>query len=227
MPKKTPNITSALKELTKPQLLQLATKKKAKIPKSWTKTNIIQTLATITKPKDLKPKQQKPKTTPPKNKTVPKTKNLKQKIQTTTKPKKTLKKKTKKNSLEDRVTKIFTRKGYQCTKNIQTEGININILGTKKGNIFTDNKHLIIECKEKPKVTPEDLKTFLANTILYLRRKNINPDHVQAIIYTTGQIEKEVRTQAKKFPIIKLERLKPLQKPQTKPQKKPNRKKTK
>ena len=64
MPKKTPNITSALKELTKPQLLQLATKKKAKIPKSWTKTNIIQTLATITKPKDLKPKQQKPKGEP-------------------------------------------------------------------------------------------------------------------------------------------------------------------
>ena len=72
---KIPSITINLKKLTKPELLQLATKKKAKIPKSWTKTNIIQTLATITKPKDLKPKQQKPKTTPPKNKTVPKTKN--------------------------------------------------------------------------------------------------------------------------------------------------------
>ena len=87
MPKKTTNITSALKELTKPQLLQLATKKKAKIPKSWTKTNIIQTLATITQPKDLKPKQQKPKTTPPKNKKVPKTKNLQQKTKTTLKKK--------------------------------------------------------------------------------------------------------------------------------------------
>ncbi len=90
-------------------------------------------------------------------------------------------------------------------------------IGYKKGNIFTNDKHLIVECKEKTKITPEDLKKFLANTILYLRRKNLNPDHVQTYIYTTGKYEKEVRTQAKKFPIIKLERLRPLQKTQTKP----------
>ena len=197
MPKKTPNMTVVLKKLTKPQLLKLATKKKAKIPKSWTKTKIIQTLATITTQKDL----QKPK---------PK------KIKLITKTKITLKKKTKKNSLEDRVTKIFIRKGYECTKNIQTEGIKINILGYKKGNIFTNDKHLIVECKEKTKVTPEDLKKILANTILYLRRKNLNPDHVQTYIYTTGKYEKEVRTQAKKFPILKLERLQPLKKTQMK-----------
>jgi len=199
MPKKTPNMAIALKKLTKLQLLKLATKKKAKIPKSWTKTKIIQTLSTITTPKDL----QKPK--PKKPKLITKTKIT------------TPKKKTKKNSLEDRVTKIFIRKGYECTKNVQTEGIKINILGYKKGNIFTNDKHLIVECKEKTKVTPEDLKKFLANTILYLRRKNLNPDHVQTYIYTTGKYEKEVRTQAKKFPIIKLEKLNPLKKTQTKP----------
>ena len=64
MPKKTLNIIVILKQLTKPQLLKLATKKKAKIPKSWTKTKIVQTLATITTPKDLKkPKTQETKTT--------------------------------------------------------------------------------------------------------------------------------------------------------------------
>lgn len=198
MPKKTPNMTIALKKLTKQQLLKLATKKKAKIPKSWTKTKIIQTLSTITTPKDL----QKPK--PKKPKPITKTKIT------------TLKKKTKKNSLEDRVTKIFIRKGYECTKNVQTEGIIINILGYKKGNIFSNDKYLIVECKEKTKVTPEDLKKFLANTILYLRRKNLNPDHVQTYIYTTGKYEKEVRTQAKKFPILKLESLQPLKKTQMK-----------
>ena len=197
MPKKTPNMTVVLKKLTKPQLLKLATKKKAKIPKSWTKTKIVQTLSTITTQKDL----QKPK---------PK------KIKLITKTKITLKKKTKKNSLEDRVTKIFIRKGYECTKNVHTEGIKINILGYKKGNIFTNDKHLIVECKEKTKVTPKDLKKFLANTILYLRRKNLNPDHIQTYIYTTGKFEKEVRNQAKKFPIIKLERLKPLKNPSKK-----------
>jgi len=195
MPKKTPNMTVVLKKLTKAQLLKLATKKKAKIPKSWTKTKIIQTLATITTQKDLiKPKPKNPKP-------ITKTKIV------------TPKKKNKKNSLEDRVTKIFIRKGYVCTKNVQIEGIKINILGYKKGNIFTNDKHLIVECKEKTKVTPEDLKKFLANTILYLRRKNLNPDHVQTYIYTTGKYEKEVRTQAKKFPILKLERLQPLKKP--------------
>ena len=198
MPKKTPNISITLKKLTKVELRKLATKKKAKIPKSWTKTKIIQTLSTITTPKDLqKPKPKKPKPT------------TKTKITTA-------KKQTKKNSLEDRVTKIFIRKGYVCTKNVQTEGIKINIYGYKKGNIFTNDKHLIVECREKTKVTPEDLKKILANTILYLRRKNLNPDHIQTYIYTTGQYEKEVRTQAKKFPIIKLERLRPLQKAQTK-----------
>ena len=205
MPKKTPNITTALKQLTKSQLLKLATKKKAKIPKSWTKTKIIQTLSTITTPTDLKkPKQQKPKTTT----------NIKTTTKTTKKPQK------KKTKLEDRVIKIFTKRGYECTKDIQTEGIKINILGRKKGNIFTDDKHLIVECKEKTKVTPKDLKKFLANTILYLRRKNLNPDHVQAYIYTTGKFEKEAKTHAKKFSIIKLERLKPLKKPQTKPKNK-------
>ena len=209
MPKKTLNMTVALKKLTKQQLLKLATKKKAKIPKSWTKTKIVQTLSTITSIKDL----QKPK---PKNpKPITKTKIV------------TSKKRTKKNSLEDRVTKIFIRKGYECTKNVHTEGIKINILGYKKGNIFTNDKHLIVECKEKTKVTPEDLKKFLANTILYLRRKNLNLDHVQTYIYTTGKYEKGVRTQAKKFPILKLERLQPLKKPQIKPlknQKTPNKK---
>ena len=66
--------------------------------------------------------------------------------------------------------------------------------------------------RKKTKVTPKDLKKFLANTILYLRRKNLNPDHVQTYIYTTGKYGKEVRTQAKKFPILKLERLQPLKK---------------
>lgn len=204
MPKKTLNIIVILKQLTKPQLLKLATKKKAKIPKSWTKTKIVQTLATITTPKDLK----KPKTHEPKTTT---------KLNTTTLQKNRIKK----TNLEDRVAKIFIRKGYECTKNIQTDGIKINILGRKKGNIFTKDKHLIVECKEKSKVTPKDLKKFLANTILFLRRKNLNPDHVQAYIYTTGQFEKEVRTQVKKFPIIKLKRLKPLKKLLKKPPKVP------
>ncbi len=205
MPKKTPNMTITLKKLTKQQLLKLATKKKAKIPKSWTKTQIIQTLSTITTTKDLpKPKPKKSNQTT-KNKIT------------------TQKKENKKNSLEDRVTKIFIRKGYECTKNVQTEGIKINILGYKKGNIFTNDKHLIVECKEKTKVKPEDLKKFLANTILYLRRKNLNPEHVQTYIFTTGKYEKEVRTQAKKFPIIKLERLKPLKK---NPNKNPQKQKT-
>ena len=194
MPKTTKKITITLKQLSKTELLKLASKKKAKIPKSWTKTQIIRTLTTITTIKDL----QKPK--PKKSKSLTKTKIT------------TPKKKIKKNSLEDRVTKIFIRKGYVCTKNVQIEGIKINIIGYKKGNIFTNDKHLIVECKEKTKVTPEDLKKFLANTILYLRRKNLNPDHVQTYIYTTGKYEKEVRTQAKKFPILKLERLQPLKK---------------
>ena len=57
-------------------------------------------------------------------------------------------------------------------------------------------------------ITQKDLKKFLGNTILYLRRKNIDPKCVKAYIYTTGQFENDAKSQAKKFSIIKLRRLK-------------------
>jgi hypothetical protein len=194
MTKKTLRIKAYLNELTKLELLKLAKKKKAKIPKSWTKTKIIQTLSTIVTSRDL-------------------SKSLPSKPKTKTKKKLTPKKIHKPENLKDRVTKIFEKKGYQCTKNIQTKDIKLNIVGFKKGGLFSSDEHIIVECKEKTKVTQKDLKKFLGNTILYLRRKNIDPECVKAYIYTTGQFEKDVKTQAKKFSIIKLRRLKTNKKP--------------
>lgn len=197
MPKKNPHITTYLNHFTKPELLKLAKKKKAKIPKSWTKTKIIQTLSTIVSTRDL------PKPKPPKSKTK-------------TKKKPTPKKKNKPVKLENRVTKIFENKGYECKKNIPIKDSKLNIVGFKKGGIFSSDEHLIIECNEKTKVTQTDLKKFLGNIILYLRKKNIDPECVKAFIYTTGQFEKVAKAQAKKFKIINLRRLKPHKKPKTK-----------
>jgi hypothetical protein len=190
MSKKTVNIAANLKKLSKAELLKLGRKKKAKIPKSWTKPKIIQVLSTITTKKDLQKKK------------IPK-------HQTKTKTKTKEKKKNKKIKLEDRVTNIFQKKGYICTKNITAKETQLNIFGFKKGGLFSSDKYIIIECKEKNKVTQTDLKKFLSKLILYLRRKNIDPECAKAYIYTTGQFEKEAKAQAKKFKIINLRRLKP------------------
>lgn len=194
MPRKNVNITACLKKLSKAELLKLASKKNAKIPKSWTKPKIIQVLSTITTKKDLQKKKPNKSKTKSIAKTYPK-------------------KKIKHNKLEDRVTNIFQNKGYICTKNITAKDIRLNIFGFKKGGLFSSDKYVIIECKEKNKVTQTDLKKFLSDLILYLRRKNIDPECVKAYIYTTGEFEKDIKVQAKKFKILKLRRLKPNKKP--------------
>ena len=194
MSKKTVNIAASLKKLSKAELLKLANKKKARIPKSWTKPKIIQVLSIITTKKDLQKK---------------KNSKLKTKIKTKTYQKKN----SKQIKLEDRVTNIFQKKGYICTKNISAKDTRLNIFGFKKGGLFSSDKYIIIECKEKNKVTQTDLKKFLSNLILYLRRKNIDPECVKSYIYTTGEFQKGLKVQAKKFKILNLRRLKPNKKP--------------
>ena len=97
MPKRTANISIYLKKFTKPELLKLAKKKKAKIPKSWTKTKIVETLSTIVKKNDL------PKLDSRKSKTNPKIKPIRKII--------------KRTKLEDRVLKIFQHTGLANIKN--------------------------------------------------------------------------------------------------------------
>jgi len=187
MQKRNPSVPIYLKQLSKNELFKLAKKKKAKIPKSWTKTKIVETLSTIVKKSDL-PKLNSQKI---KNKT------------------KTDQKRVKRINLEDRVIKILQRKGYQCSKKYQINSIKIGVVGCKKGSLFTSDKHAIVECKDKTKVVSADFKKLLGNLILYIKKNNLNTDCVNGYLYTTGLFEKEVRSQARKLPIIQLKRLAP------------------
>lgn len=188
MQKRNPSVLVYLKHLSKQDLFKLAKKKKAKIPKYWTKTKIVETLSTIVKKSDM-----------------PKLTSQKLKNKTATKPDK---KPVKRIRLEDRVLKIFQRKGYQCSKKYQINSIKIDVVGCKKGSLFTSDKYAIVECKDKTKVVSADFKKLLGNLILYIKKNNLNTDCVKGYLYTTGLFDREVRSQARKLPIIQLKRLK-------------------
>ena len=186
MHQRNPKIILALKKLTKKELFKLATLRKAKIPTSWTKTKIVDALSTIIRIKDLS----------------------KLKLQQKTKTKITnAKKPNKPASLENRVLKIFKRKGYQCSKKIQINNSKLAIVGYKKGGLFSSDKHIIVECKDKSKVKISDFKKLLANLILFIKKNQLNTDCVTGYIYTTGLFDREVRTQARKILNVKLKRL--------------------
>lgn len=187
MQKRNPKITLTLKKLTKKELLKLAKIKKAKIPVSWTKAKIVDMLSTIIRKKDLS----KFEITKSCNKTE--TANSKKPI--------------KRSNLEDRVLKIFQRKGYHCSKKYQIHKSKIAVIGYKKGGLFSSDKHIIVECKEKNKVVLSDFKKLLAKLILYIKKNQLNTDCVSGYLYTTGLFEKEVKIQANKISNIELKRL--------------------
>jgi len=190
MQKRTSSVPVYLKQLSKKELFKLAKKKKAQIPTYWTKTKIIETLSTIVKKNDIS-----------------KLNSRKSKNKTKIQPvhKKTIKR----IKLEDRVLKIFQRKGYECTKKYQINGLKLDVVGCKKGGLFSSDEYVIVECKDKAKVVSADFKKLLGNLIIYIKKNNLNTDCVKGYLYTTGLFDREVRSQARKLPIIELKRLVP------------------
>lgn len=187
MQHRNPKITIALKKLTKKELFKLAKMKKAKIPISWTKAKIVDALSTIIRKKDLSKLNF----------------NKSTKSASTKKP-------IKSTNLENRVLKIFERKGFHCSKKYQIQNSKLSVVGHKKGGLFSSDKHIVVECKEKNKVVLSDFKKLLAKLILYIKKNRLNTDCVMGYLYTTGLFEKEVRIQAKKISNIELKKLKKL-----------------
>ena len=189
MPKKS-TVAVYLKQLSKQELLQIAKKKKAKIPESWTKSKIVDTLSTFVSMSDVSQLNFR-------------------KSKAGTKKELGLENALKGIKLEDRVMKIFKKKGYDCSKNIKMRGVEIDIVGCKKGGFLSDDEVVIIECKNKAKVIPADFKKFVGSFRLYIRKKKLNSDCVTGYFYTTGLFDKDVKHQAREFPNIQLKRLVP------------------
>ncbi len=190
MPRKTPTVTVYLRQLSRTELLGLASNKKVRIPEKWSKGKIVETLSTILSPSDV-------------------TQTVSKKPKTRTKEAMGYASALKGKSLEDRVADIFTRQGFQCRKNIRMAGMEIDVVGYKKGSWRTDDTFIIAECKNKAKVNPEDLKKFVGNMNLYINKKGLNKDLVKGYLFTTGVFDKDVKTQARIFRGIQLKRLKP------------------
>ena len=190
MPRKTSTVTIYLRQLSKVELLKLAKKKKVRIPESWTKGKIVENLSTIVSTRDV-------------------TKLLSKKAKAKTKTELGLKSALKGIRLEDRVMRIYTRKGFECNKNIRMKGTEIDVVGFKKGGFLSNDECVIIECKNKAKVIPADFKKFVGSMNLYIRKKRLDPELVRGYLYTTGIFDKDVRSQARAFPKIQLKRLKP------------------
>jgi len=182
-------VKTYLRQLKKEELLSLAKRKRVRIPESWTKRKIVETLSTIVSKKDvMKAVSKRPKAK--------------------TKEALGYERKLKGITLEDKVVKIFKKKGYECTKNIRLRGAEIDIVGMKKGGWFSDDEYVVIECKNKARVTPADFKKFIGNMNLYIKKKKLNKDNVIGYLYTTGVFDADVKSQARAFPNIKLKRVK-------------------
>jgi hypothetical protein len=76
-------------------------------------------------------------------------------------------------------------------------GMEIDVYGCKEGGIFSSDEYIIVECKNKTKVTPEDLKKFIGNMSIFVRRRDLDEEHVQGYLYTTGVFDKDVKNQAR------------------------------
>jgi len=190
MPRKSSTVKTYLKQLSKKELLKLAKRRKVRIPEKWTKGKIVETLSTIVSASDV-------------------TKLVSRKPKAKTKEALGYASALKGKSLEDRVVKIFTRQGFQCTKNVRMKGVEIDVVGVKKGGWFSADEYVIIECKNKAKVVPADFKKFVGSMNLYIRKKKLDKEHVKGYLYTTGVFDSDVKSQARAFPNIQLKRLKP------------------
>ena len=168
----------------------MASNKKVRIPEKWSKGKIVETPSTIPSPSDV-------------------TQIVTQKPRTKTKEAMGYASALKGKSLEDRAAQILTRQGFQCEKNIRMAGMEIDVVGYKKGGFFSDASYVIAECKNKGKVTPEDFKKFIGNMNLYINKKGLDKNLVKGYLFTTGVFDKDTKAQARIFRSIQLKRLKP------------------
>jgi Holliday junction resolvase-like predicted endonuclease len=189
MPKKTPIVKVYLRQLSRSELFRLASSKKVRIPDDWKKGKIVETLSTVLSPSDV-------------------TETVSRTPKTKTKEALGYASALKGKTLEDRVVNVFTKLGFQCVKNVRMAGMEIDVVGHKKGGFLSDEKWVIAECKNKAKVTPEDFKKFVGNMSLYISKKGIDKDFVKGYLFTTGIFDKDTKSQARHFRSIQLKRLK-------------------
>ena len=90
---------------------------------------------------------------------------------------------------------------------MRTKGAEFDVIAKKEGGWFSSDEWIFVECKNKPKVVSSDFKKFLGNFRIFCKKRKLDEDEVKGFFYTTGVFDPTVITQARKFPNIKLKRI--------------------
>ena len=184
------SVRNQLNQLKTKELLELARYKKIKLPKTLKPYKIRQILALNVSQKDIQAIVKTP-------------------LKSKTKEGKGYERKIKGDKLEKKVSAMFKRKGFDCKTNVRIKGAEFDVTGIKKGGFFEDDKWIFVECKNTSKVVPSDFKNFIGNFNLFMKKKRIKEEkNITGYLYTTGIFIKDVTSQARKFPNIKLRRIK-------------------
>ncbi len=63
------------------------------------------------------------------------------------------------------------------------KGVEFDIVGCKKGGIFSKDKYFIIEYKIKVRLIPADVKKFAGSYQLYINEKGLDSANVRGFLF--------------------------------------------
>lgn len=175
-------------QLSKKELSDLAKKKKLRIPERWQKSKIVDALSVYVMARDIMQTAGKK----PKAKTS-EAKGYEAQL--------------KGQRLERKVANTFRRRGYEVKVNVKSKGAEFDVIGKKEGGLFSSDIWIFVECKNKPKVVPADLKKFMGNFQIFCKKRHLDNEEVQGYFYTTGVFDPTVISQVRPFSNIKLKRI--------------------
>lgn len=93
---------------------------------------------------------------------------------------------------EQDVITYYAKRGWKCTPRVKKFRREFDIVGLKTD--FLDEEILVIECKNKQRVTAGDVLSFIAKVDIFTRNTDNN---VQAIIAYTGELPRDAERAAK------------------------------
>lgn len=172
-----------LRQLRKGELLELAKRKRVRMPKTWRKSKMVDTLwAAKTSQRDVLHLVSRSGT--------PREKGA---------------------ELEKKVTAYFSRLGYKLDTNIRVEGAEFDVVGWKEVGSWWHGQWqewVFAECKNKPKVIPQEFHKFIGKFSSFKKRKNLTNEYITAYLITTGVFDPVVKSENRRYSNVKLKRLK-------------------
>lgn len=176
-------VNRLLKQLKDKELSDLLKYKKIKVPESWKRKTIVELLSVNVSERDI-------------NQIMKSTKRMSPQLKGAV--------------LEKKVMAKFSKMGFKVDSNTRIKGFaEFDVTGWKEvGTLLKSKKWIFVECKNKVRVIPKDWKKFLGNFITFKKRKKIPDENITGYLITTGLFHPEVKKEARRYPNIKLQRLK-------------------